>query len=224
METTLLYIYSYLIGSVPTGYMIGRLVKGIDLRQYGSGNVGASNIFASVSKFWVVPHSLFEILVKGASPIWIGLLVMDMERSSITLAGAGLLAIAGHNWMVFLKFTGGRGIAVASGTLLALAPWELTIFVGLAMGGYLVFKSAGTWVFISLLLLPVWSWLFNEPESITWFCIGIIGLVSLKRLLSNWTPLPADMPWQRVLFNRLIKDRDTDRREDWVHRTPAGPK
>ena len=204
--------------------MIGRLVKGIDLRQYGSGNVGASNIFASVSKFWVVPHSLFEILVKGASPIWIGLFVMDMERSSITLAGAGLLAIAGHNWMVFLKFTGGRGIAVASGALLALAPWELTIFVGLAMGGYLVFKSAGTWVFISLLLLPVWSWLFNEPESITWFCIGIIGLVSLKRLLSNWTPLPADMPWQRVLFNRLIKDRDTDRREDWVHRTPAGPK
>jgi glycerol-3-phosphate acyltransferase PlsY len=204
--------------------MIGRLVKGIDLRHYGSGNVGASNIFASVSKFWVVPHSLFEILVKGASPICIGLLVMDMERSSMTLAGAGLLAIAGHNWMVFLKFTGGRGIAVASGALLALAPWELTIFVGLAMGGYLVFKSAGTWVFISLLLLPVWSWLFNEPESITWFCIGIIGLVSLKRLLSNWTPLPADMPWQRVLFNRLIKDRDTDRREDWVHRTPAGPK
>lgn len=224
METTLLYIYSYLIGSVPTGYIIGRLVKGIDLRQYGSGNVGASNIFASVSKFWVVPHSLFEILVKGASPIWIGLFVMDMDRSSMTLAGAALLAIAGHNWMVFLKFTGGRGIAVASGSLLALAPLELTIFVGIAMGGYLVFKSAGTWVFISLLLMPVWSWLLKEPESITWFCVGIIGLVSLKRLLSNWTPLPGDMPWQRVLFNRLIKDRDTDRREDWVHRTPAGPK
>ena len=224
MELAGLYLYAYLMGSVPTAYIIGRLVKGIDLRKYGSGNVGGSNLFTTVGKKWLVPHGLFEIFVKGASPIWIGIYALDMERSSMALAGVGLLAIAGHNWMVFLRFTGGRGIAVASGVLLALAPWELVIFSGIALGGWLIFKSAGTWVFISLVLLPLWSWLLDEPESITWFCAGILGLVTVKRLISNWNALPADLPWQRVLLNRLLKDRDTDRREDWVHRTPIGSK
>ena len=135
MELALLYLYSYLIGSVPTAYIIGRLVKGIDIRHYGSGNVGGTNVFFHVGKWWIVPHGLFEIFVKGASPIWIGILLLDLEvegpagswtinyvfgfdRTSAALAGASLLSIVGHNWSVFLKFQGGPGLQAAPRTLL----------------------------------------------------------------------------------------------------------
>ena len=224
MELAGLYLYSYLVGSVPTAYIIGRLVKGIDLRQYGSGNVGGTNVFYTVGRRWVVPLGLFEIFAKGASPVWIGIHLLDMEKASMALIGAPLLAIAGHNWSPFLKLTGGRGITAASGALLALAPVELMLFIGVALGGWFAFRSSGTWVYISLLLLPLLGWLLGEPAAVISFLGSLIGLVSVKRLLANWEALPTDIPWQRVLFNRLLKDRDTDRRDDWVHRTPIRDK
>ena len=220
MELAALYIYAYLVGSVPTAYIIGRLVKGIDIRQYGSGNVGGTNVFYSVGRVWVVPLGLFEILVKGASPIWIGMYILDMERSSVALIGAPLIAIAGHNWSVFLKFTGGRGMVVAIGALFALAHRELIVFVAVALAGWAIFRSSGIWAYVALLLLPLWSLLFKEPIAVTWLCLGILGLVTAKRLTSNWSPLPEGMPKKAVFFNRLLKDRDVSLREDWLSRSP----
>ena len=221
MELAGLYIYAYLVGAMPTAYIIGRLVKGIDIRQYGSGNVGGTNVFYNVGKAWAVPLGLFELFVKGGSPIWIGMFALDMERSSPALIGAPLIAIAGHNWSVFLKFTGGRGLTVASGALFALARWELLAFAAVGICGWLIFRSSGVWSYIALLLLPLWSFLvFGEPLAITWFCIGILVLVTAKRLTSNWTPLPEGAPKKVVLFNRLLKDRDVSRREEWLDRGP----
>ena len=224
MELTGLYLYAYLVGSVPTAYIIGQLVKGIDIRQYGSGNVGGTNVFYSVGRGWIVPLGLFEVFGKGASPILIGTYVLDLDRASLELTLVPLCAIVGHNWTPLLKFTGGRGISVISGALLFIAPLELALFIAVILSGWFLFRSSSTWVYISLLLLPIWSILSAEPLAVTWLCVGIIGLVSAKRLVSNWDPLPADLPWQRAMFNRLIKDRDTDRREDWVHRTPINNK
>ena len=65
MEIAALYILSYLVGAVPTAYLIGKLVRGLDLRTYGSGNVGGANLFYHVGKGWVVPLGVFEVLVKG---------------------------------------------------------------------------------------------------------------------------------------------------------------
>ena len=64
MDLFLLYLYAYLIGSIPTAYVIGRLVKGIDIRQFGSGNVGGSNVYVHVGKWWTAALSIFEIFVK----------------------------------------------------------------------------------------------------------------------------------------------------------------
>ena len=223
MELAGLYIYAYLIGSVPTAYIIGRLVKGIDIRQYGSGNVGGSNLFYNVGKRWVVPLGLFDLFAKGGSPIWIGTFLLDMERSSPALIVAPLCAIAGNNWSLFLKFTGGRGIAVAIGVLFALAYRELILFTFVAVFGWAIFRSSGVWVYISLLLLPLWSLLlFKEPLAITWLGLGILALVTTKRLVSNWTPLPDGMPKSKVLLNRLLKDRDFAQREEWLNRGPGG--
>ena len=220
MELAALYAYSYLIGAVPTAYIIGKLVRGIDIREFGSGNVGGSNVFYNVGKGWTLPLGLFEVFVKGGSPVWIGLYVLDLERPSVSLIGAPLLAIAGHNWSLFLKFTGGRGIAVASGVLLALAYRELIVFVAIAVGGWVIFRSSGIWVLISLLLLPFWSLLFGEPMAVTWFCVGLLALVAVKRLTSNWSPFPEGVPIGLVLLNRVTKDRDISAREDWIHRRP----
>ena len=218
MELAGLYIYAYLVGSVPATYLVGRLVKGIDLRQYGSGNLGGANVFRNVGRWWVVPPGLFEVFAKGASPVWIGLYVLDLERSSPALAGAALLGIAGHNWSLFLKFTGGRGVAEAGGAMFAYLTPLLGIYIGVGMAGWFVFRSSGTWVYISLATLPLWGWLIGEPTTLIWFTGALFGLISIKRLVGNWEPLPSGVPWRRSLFNRLVKDRDTDRYEEWVSR------
>jgi len=231
-----LYLFAYLVGAVPTAFLIGKLAKGIDIRHYGSGNVGGTNVFFHVGKAWVVPLGLFELFVKGAGPIWIGQYLLGLERSPVALVGPPLLAIAGHNWSVYLKFQGGRGIAVASGTLFALAPLLLLAFIGVALAGWVATRSSAIWVLISLALLPFWAgmlagmdtslpfqelWL-GEPGVVIWYCVGLLGLVVVKRLLSNWTPLPRDTSWCKVLFNRLLRDRDVDSRADWVRRVPGG--
>ena len=197
MELVGLYIYAYLVGSVPTAYIIGRLVKGIDIRQYGSGNVGGSNVFSNVGKIWIVPLGLFELFVKGGSPIWIGIALLDLEKSSLALAGSPLAAISGNNWSVLLKFTGGRGIAVAIGALFALAYRELAVFVAVAIGGWAVFRSAGVWVLISLMLLPLWSLLFREPIAITWFCVGLLAVVTVNALPPTGTLCRKGYPRSR---------------------------
>lgn len=223
MELAGLYIYSYLIGSVPTAYIIGRLVKDIDIRQYGSGNVGGANVFYNVGKLWTIPLGLFELFAKGGSPIWLGMFFLDLDSSSLSLMGAPLMAIAGHNWSVFLKFTGGRGIAVATGALFALfalAYRELILFIAIAVGGWAIFRSSGIWVYIALLLLPVWSFLFREPLAITWLCVGILALATAKRLTSNWTPMPVGLSKRQVYLNRLFRDRDVSRRDQWMDRGP----
>ncbi len=81
MDLAGLYALSYLLGSVPTAYLIGRLAKGVDIRQFGSGNVGGSNLYRQAGKKWVVLLSTFEIFVKGAMPIWVGRYVLDLELS-----------------------------------------------------------------------------------------------------------------------------------------------
>ncbi len=224
MEITALYILSYLVGAVPAAYIIGKAVKGVDIRGYGSGNVGSSNVFHHVGRKWAVLLGVLEILVKGALPVWIALYVLDWDRSSAVLIGPPLLAVAGHNWSIFLKFQGGRGLAVGTGTLLALSPILLGAFAVVSIGGWSVTRSSGVWVLISLALLPVWSLIAREPATITIFSLGLVLLTVLKRLLSNWTPLPEGLPKAKVLFNRLFRDRDVDDKADSVRRGPQGTK
>ena len=220
MDIAGLYIFSYLVGSIPTAYLIARLVKKVDLRRYGSGNVGSSNLFHHVGRKWVVPLGLFEVFIKGALPIWTGQYLLGLERSSGLLIVAPLLAITGNNWSVFLRLQGGRGIAVASGTLLALSPLILVPAFVVAVGGWAITRNSGVWVLIALTLLPAWALATGHPLAISLYCVGLLALVVLKRLLSNWTPLPADLPRRKVLVNRLLRDRDVDDRAQWMDRVP----
>ena len=222
MDIAVLYIGSYLLGSIPTAYLVGRLVRGVDIRSYGSGNVGSANLYEHVGKRWVYPVAAVEILVKGFLPVLTALYVLDIDRSSAYLIGPPLLAIAGNNWSAFLKLQGGRGIAVAAGTLLALAPLLAIACAVIAIGGWKVTKSSGLWVLISLMLLPLWAYLIQDNMNLVWYCFGLLGIVVLKRLSANWTPFPGGVSRKRVLFNRLVRDRDVSDRTGWVRRIPEG--
>ena len=85
MDIAGLYILSYLIGAVPTAYLMGRIVKGVDIRGYGSGNVGGTNVFYHVGKKWGVIQGVLDILSKGALPVWFGIYVLGLDRYSLVL-------------------------------------------------------------------------------------------------------------------------------------------
>ena len=129
-------IIGYLLGSIPSGLLIGKWLGKVDIRAFGSGKTGTTNVLRSVGK-------------KGA----VLALVMDLLKGALAVLAAGLLvaqslaalaAIAGHNWSIFLKFKGGRGVATFFGGLLALCP------VAALFGGEVFIIGAGTTRFASL--------------------------------------------------------------------------
>ena len=227
MEIVALYIAAFLLGSIPTGYILGRLVKGIDIRRYGSGNIGANNVNQQVGKKWMAVQAASDLLVKGSGSVWFSVYVAGVEWSSPLIIGPPLLVMAGNNWSPFLKFQGGRGLGVAAGTLLAFSPVIFGILMVVYFGGCLIRRaSAGAWALLALLLMPVLSFAMpdglkmSEGLTMVWYSIGIVGLALVKRLLANWSPFPGDLPRRKVLFNRLVRDRDVDDRTQWVERIP----
>ena len=222
MDIVLLYIGAYLLGSIPTAYLVGRIVRGVDIRGYGSGNVGSANLWEHVGKRWVYPVAAVEVLVKGALPVMVAVHILEISRSSAFMIGPGLLAIAGNNWSIFLKLQGGRGIAVTGGSLLALTPILAVVCAVVSIGGWKITGNSGLWVLISLILLPLCAFLLHDNLNMVWYTVGLLGIVVLKRLSANWTPFPGDISRKRVLFNRLVRDRDVSDRTEWVRRIPEG--
>ena len=123
----LFFLASYLLGGIPTGYIIGR-IKGIDIRQHGSGNPGTANVYRTLGKWPGILTFIVDFL-KGFAPAIIAMNFFFAEGSADFSRGhwwipvaAGALAIAGHIWTVFLSFHGGKGVATAAGVFMALLP------------------------------------------------------------------------------------------------------
>ena len=211
--------YAYLVGAVPSAYLVARWAKGIDIRSYGSGNIGASNIARHAGKRYFALVAAFDVLVKGAASVALArALGLGLEHQAL----AGLLAVVGHNWSVYLRFSGGRGLSVAIGGLLVLAWKEMLALLGVALLGWLVFRSSALWFGIALVLLPFWALAFREPSTIVLYCAGVLMLSALKRLVSNPGTAPPGLRWRDLAIPRLLYDRDTPKEEDWVSRKPEG--
>jgi glycerol-3-phosphate acyltransferase PlsY len=115
---------SYFLGAIPTSYLLSRLFAGIDLRQHGSGNLGATNLYRVLGWKYAVPAAIVDI-AKGAIPV----LVFAPQASSSQLfaIACGVAAIIGHVFSVFVGFKGGKGVATAAGVMLGLAPLALAV-------------------------------------------------------------------------------------------------
>ena len=220
VEFLLLIAGSFLIGSIPTGYLAARLVGNIDIREYGSGNVGGSNVMAHVNPLTGVAVGTFDCVVKGVIPVLIG---RELGLNLWLQGAVGFVAIAGHNWSPFLKFAGGRGVATSVGVALALMMWREILILGLVIliVGRLATRDTGLWTFISLIALPFAGLALRQPIEVVWAagCIGLLLL--LKRLTANWEPPPPQSSLARVLMYRLIWDRDVLKRVEWTDRRPG---
>jgi acyl phosphate:glycerol-3-phosphate acyltransferase len=114
---------AYLLGSFPTSYVASRYGAGIDLRQHGSGNLGATNVYRVLGWRYAVPVALVDV-AKGAVPVFVA---RSGPSAGWLPLGVGLAAVLGHVFSVFVRFHGGKGVATAAGVVLALAPSALAV-------------------------------------------------------------------------------------------------
>jgi glycerol-3-phosphate acyltransferase PlsY len=154
---------AYLVGSIPSAYLAGRMARGVDLREHGSGNLGATNVLRVLGWKVALPVFLFDIL-KGALPVLLlprWTVTADPEEWAIA---CGVAAIAGHVRPIFLLGKGGgKGVATAAGVFLALAPWAtlaaLVVFIAvLLLWGYVSLGSLSAAVVLPLAVLLLDGW------------------------------------------------------------------
>ncbi len=118
-------IAAYLLGSVPVGLIVGKLFFGKDIREQGSGNLGATNAYRALGPVAGVLVFVLDV-GKGAAPVYVALRLWGSPTdpwSTLVLVMTGMAAIAGHNWPVYLKFRGGKGVSTAAGVLVVLFPY-----------------------------------------------------------------------------------------------------
>lgn len=129
LAALLVILAAYLLGGVPWGLLLGRWLRGIDLREYGSGSTGATNAARTLG--WRVSAAVFALdLAKGAGAV---LLARALTGEPLVEALAGVAAIAGHCWSPYIRFSGGRGVATGIGGALVIAPWTLLLMLPIGL-------------------------------------------------------------------------------------------
>lgn len=222
MDIAIAIVAGYLWGGIPSAYLLGRYRLGIDIRNYGTGNVGASNVIAHVGRKSGFGLGLFDGLVKGTGPV---AAVALLDGSDWAKVAAGLAAVAGHNWSLYIRFKGGRGVSTSAGVFLGflLLP-ELGMIILIAgIWGGVVRKNLAGWLLLTMFLTPLMAFGLDRSDEAIATTLAVLGLLVAKRLVANWQrPLEGE-PLTHVLFYRLLFDRDIASREDWVSRLPDEP-
>jgi glycerol-3-phosphate acyltransferase PlsY len=220
VEFCLLLIAAYLIGSIPMAYLVVKKLYREDLRRFGSGQVGGSNVYRSFSKRWGIFVGVFD-LFKGLILVWAArILGLGIE---IQIA-IGLAVVIGHNWPVFLLFNGGRGLAATAGVCLFLLPWGIIPFVFFALFTFLVGGSPLP-LLISVASLPITSWALQyfgrpQPLVLTLGLILFLIIMVIRRVTSPKTAASATISRRELFLNRLLLDRDIKDIKSWIGRKP----
>jgi len=213
MDFVIALALGYLVGSIPTAYIVARFYKQIDIRAVGSGNVGGSNVGVHVGKLPYAATLLFD-LIKGA------LVVAVLAQYGFGVGpriAAGLAAIAGHNWPVWLGFAGGRGIATTGGVLFMFGPLE-TFLAGVGIGiGAFIFRQGAIATLVVFALWPVAAMLLGHgPETVA---LGVVTLaLIIVRRLQGSRGIHRDISGERVRWNRFWYDRDIRDEKAWVEK------
>ncbi|GAI95888.1 unnamed protein product [marine sediment metagenome] len=174
-------------------------------------------MLSTASRWLAIPVAIFDI-GKGALTVWIAQL-LGLEAGY--QAAVGIITIVGHNWPIFLRFQGGRGIFTSLGVITMLSPWMGLIIL---VTSYLFapFRQVALGVFIDLACLPFLSWFFSQPLGIEErlpVTLGFIALALLafsKRVIAPKTPLSQSVHPVELVFNRLLFDRDIRDRKAWI--------
>ncbi|MCK4368761.1 MAG: glycerol-3-phosphate acyltransferase [Dehalococcoidales bacterium] len=226
-EFVLLLVGAYLLGSVPAAYLAARWSRGVDIRQYGSGNVGASNLLRLGAKWMAILVIIFD-LCKGMVAVWAAQLIGLEVYQQVMI---GIAAIVGHNWPVFLRFNGGRGLLTTLGVAFILPlingpliPWGIVAFLACAGVGLLIIHNIAVGTGSGIAAMPLASWIANEPLAMTLGFLAMFLILIIRRLTTPKTPDTASVPTGQLLLNRLLFDRDIRDKEVWIHRQPLKQK
>lgn len=153
-------VASYLIGAIPFSYIAGRVIRGIDLREHGSGNLGATNTFRMLGAKWAVPVLVLDV-VKGFVPVFLaGRLDFAGAPDAHWLRLAAMFgAILGHLFSPYVRFSGGKGIATSAGAFMALAPWAFLGALSTFAAAFAARRIVSLASLAGAVTLPLWVYL-----------------------------------------------------------------
>ena len=196
-------IIAYLLGSIPSAYLIGRLRKGTDIRELGTRNMGAMNVFYTVGFWWGLLVLIIDV-GKGAAAVGvaIGLGVGEVVEFIV-----GATAVLGHAFPVFLGFRGGRGGATCIGVLCVLMPWGLPIAFGIFWVILLITRFPTLSYSIALIAFPFVGWLIYERWELVVYSVGLL-LIPLVRYIPRIKEMRDRAGnWGRFFRRRSLGDR-----------------
>jgi glycerol-3-phosphate acyltransferase PlsY len=195
-------IIGYLLGSIPTAYIVSRIRKGIDIRNVGSRNMGGANVMREIG----IREGFFVGLIdiaKGAGAV---LIAQVLNIPELWGFGAGFAALVGHNFPVFAGFRGGRGSATIIGIFLVLAPEAMLVTLAIIAIPFFTTRKFTAAILIGFALLPLFAWLFEGSLPLVRYAL-VIDLFMLLRNLSGL---------KQILAKGIIKDMIHDRHQNKV--------
>ena len=196
-------IGAYFIGSFPSGYLAGRLRKGIDIRQVGSRNMGAMNVFYQVG--------LVEGLLVLAVDIGKGTAAVALARYlgvvEIVQLLAGVAAVLGHGFPLWLNFRGGRGGATSIGTFAFLMPWGIPVCAVIFGVSLLVTRYPTLSYSVALLCFPFVAWLVYQRWELAVFAVGLLLLLMVRYIPRLKEMRARGGSWRHVFLRKGLRDR-----------------
>jgi glycerol-3-phosphate acyltransferase PlsY len=229
----LLAFGAYLFGAIPTAYLAVRIRRGEDIRRIGSGNVGGANAIQAMGRVAGLTVMAFDVFVKGPLPVIVAGVILDHGKGVEVIAGCA--ALIGHNWSVFLRFSGGRGLGTGSGVMFAMA-WPIWfIFAGIGLVYWLITRNSPVGWVIALVLLPFIVAGFGLAQEYVIYAALFAVISGIKRVASNpgdrraIPEKPPEISGRKpeaasrlhIYWNRLIYDRDIKDREAWLRGDPG---
>lgn len=177
-------ILGYLLGSIPTAYIATRVASGRDVRRLGGGNVGGLNVFREVGFLPAAVVGIVDV-AKGAAAVAVAQWLLDVSLSFVL--AAAVAAVVGHNWMVWLKFSGGKGMGAAIGALFVLLPIYgypigLAFFFAVVLIPFIITRNVALSLGVGLLALPFIGWLGMHSTPFIIFSV-VLGLVILVKFI-----------------------------------------
>ncbi len=185
MSLIIVILTGYILGSLPFSFWLGRL-KGVDLRNIGSGNIGATNLARALGARWGLLAFLLD-MGKGFIAVFLAGYISTFFTDnivSVTLLQiiGGIASIIGHNWSIWLKFKGGKGVATSAGVFFGLAPIPLLLALAMWLVVFALFRYVSLASIISSISLPLYMWYKKVDSSIIIFgCIVCILIIIRHR-------------------------------------------
>ena len=181
LKVLALIALGYLMGSIPVGWLVVKVYRNLDVRRLGSGNIGAANVYRAGGLGTFAVTAILDG-IKGAIPVAVAVLLHRPSDPPFIPALVGLAAVAGHNWPLFLRFRGGKGVATSGGVILVLAPVALVC-------------SVAAWLFVIRL---------TRVASLSSLVAVGVGLLTVGLLAATGLAAPYRVGWSVLVLGLVL--------------------